>query len=245
MAQIFTISQRYQKYYQRLEPLFKNRQTQAYTMAILSLLTIAFFGVFAIRPTLKTIATLHRQIEDKENLNQKLEDKISALIAAQETYQQIEPSLEKIYSLMPTAVEFPSLIRRLELISVKNSALISGLQIDEVTLYSKDGVKTPAAPTVKEIQQTADATLKAAVPDETAETVTTPTITKNAAQLNITFTISYQGNYLNLANLLNQLTQMDRLVTINSFTLGQPGVGGQTTSSLSLSLNAQAYYLPL
>lgn len=243
MAQLFTISQRYQKYYQRLEPMFKNRQTQAYTMVILSLITIAFFGMFAIRPTLKTIATLHRQIEDKEELNQKLEEKITALIAAQETYQQMETNLEKIYSLMPVEVEFPSLIRRLELVSVANSALISGIQVDEVFLYNKDGTAAPGAPTVEEIQETTDATLNEAVEDAATDVTATPTVPSAASRLDIKFTVSYQGDYLNIVNLLNQLTRMDRLVTINSFALGRQTVG--QTSSLSLSLNAQAYYLPL
>jgi len=237
MTQLMYLGQRYQKYYQRLEPIFKNRQTQALTMVTLSLMTIAFFGNFAVRPTLKTIATLHRQIEDKTFLNQKLEEKITALIAAQDTYQKLETNLEKIYSLMPAEVELPSLIRRLELVSVNNNALISNFQVDSVFLYNKTSLK------VAEATASASPTTENSTPDA-AETQTATSPAASAAKhMQVSFTLIYQGEYQNLANLINQLTQMDRLLNINSFSISKEK--GVQAATLSLSLAANAYYLPL
>ena len=128
---------RYYKYYQKLEPAFKNRKTQAYLMAVLSLMTISFFGFFAIRPTLKTIAVLQRQIIDRKTLNEKLDEKINALILAQDEYRLIEADLPLIYTLLPEKPEFPLLMRLLENLTIQNSATISGIQFDPIVLYEK------------------------------------------------------------------------------------------------------------
>ena len=69
--------------YQSVSQSFKRKKTQAYTMFILSLFTISFFSIFAIRPTLKTVTSLHREIEDLEKIDEKLTTKINQLISAQ------------------------------------------------------------------------------------------------------------------------------------------------------------------
>lgn len=213
MTESLTTSHRYRRYYQNLEPLLKTRQTQAFLMVVMSLVTIAFFGTFAIRPTLKTIATLQRQIEDRSFLNEKLEEKINALILAQEEYQRIASRLPLIYTLLPEKAEFPSLLRRLELLADQNSATISGLQFDPVVLYRE----SPPEVTT----------------DVVSATPSAPTTTP------IYFTLTLNGDYLNLVALLSQLTLIDRLVTIHSVTISKDQSG---ESRLNLGLTTRAYY---
>lgn len=215
MTESIAVTHRYRRYYQNLEPLLKTRQAQAFLMVIMSLVTIAFFGTFAIRPTLKTIATLQRQIEDRSFLNDKLEEKINALILAQEEYQRIAPQLPLIYTLLPEKAEFPSLLRRLELVVDQNSATIAGIQFEPIVLYS--GLPSP-------LESTNDGTI-----ESPSASSTTP----------IHFTLSLSGEYQNLVTFLSQLTLLDRLVTIQSVTITNNQSG---ESQLSLGLQTRAYY---
>ena len=208
---------RYYKYYQKLEPAFKNRKTQAYLMAVLSLMTISFFGFFAIRPTLKTIAVLQRQIIDRKTLNEKLDEKINALILAQDEYRLIEADLPLIYTLLPEKPEFPLLMRLLENLTIQNSATISGIQFDPIVLYEKSPPETETATETK----------------DTAADETIPMF----------FTLSFQGKYQNLINLLDQLTRLERLITINSVDLSVAKLADEM-SELKLGIQSRSYYYP-
>lgn len=207
---------RYRRYYQRLEPLFKSVQTQAYTMVILSLFTITFFGIFAIRPTLKTIASLQRKITDNSEVNQKLEDKINSLIQAQEEYQRVESDLPLIFSLLPDKPEFPSLLRRLENLAIDNNATISGIAFDPIVLYASGSAIVKPVTTTDGPQQS------------------TPMF----------FTLTFSGGYQNLVSLLDQLTKLDRLVTIKTVSLAVAG-NLESRSTLSVSISSRAYYFAL
>ncbi|MEK7166281.1 MAG: type 4a pilus biogenesis protein PilO [Patescibacteria group bacterium] len=215
---------RYHRYYKNITPLFKNRSVQAYTMVILSLFTISFFGVFAIRPTLKTIATLQRQIIDKSFVDEKLEQKINMLIEAQEQYQRIEKELPVIYSLLPEKAEFPALLRQLEIVVIQNEATISGISFDSVILYGDTANKQVALVAVDE-----NTNESAPVQDNT---ISTP----------LFFNLIINGSYDRLVNLLEQLTRLDRLITIHSVELTSSGKEAQST--LNLGVKSSSYYYP-
>lgn len=212
---------RYRHYYQEIEPILKNPKTQAYAMIILSLFTISFFGFFAIRPTLKTIAALQRKISDHTQVNNQLEDKINALIKAQEEYQNIESLIPTIYSLMPQTPEFTSLIRQLEILASQHNIVLSELHVDPLVLYGNQ----PNTPDVTP-QITQDENILA------AET-TTPTFP-------VIFSVSFTGNYQDLVTLLDRLTNFDRIVTIS---LVDINVANEST--LTINVQSRAYYFPL
>ncbi len=47
----------YERYYKRIEPILEGRKAAGYLVLILTFATLAFFGYFAIKPTLATIAS--------------------------------------------------------------------------------------------------------------------------------------------------------------------------------------------
>lgn len=228
MAELF-ITQRYRRYYQKFEPLFKTRQVQAYIMVALSLFTIAFFGAFAIRPTLKTIAVLRRQIGDKTLVKQNLEEKIDNLILAQEEYQHVETDLPTLYSLLPEKAEFPSLLRKLEVLTVENGASISGIQFDPIVLYGETPPPADQSPPVYPAEAQPSGT------DATSTPAPQPVVNFS---IPLFFDIVLTGPYETLLNSLNQLTKLDRLITIESadFT---------NSTHLTVSIQSKAYYYPL
>ena len=133
----------YQRYYQRIGPVLQQPQTAGYLVLILTFATLTFFGYFAIKPTLATIVTLRKQIQDDHFINEKLEQKISDLIAAQESYQQLQPDLPLMYRSIPQAPHFSTLIVALENVTAQYDASISALQAQSLSLY-------PLEPTIKE-----------------------------------------------------------------------------------------------
>lgn len=127
-------SRRFSRYYTALEPLWARPKVQAYTMLILSLFTMSFFGYFAIRPTLTTIMTLRRQIKDANLVDQKLQEKINALSSASVEYEAIKPDLQIILTALPPEAKFAGFVKNLEKISSESGVIIADLSFQTINL---------------------------------------------------------------------------------------------------------------
>lgn len=125
--------QKYSRYYQSFKPVFTDKSGLAYTMAIFSFIALSVFGGFAIRPTLATITTLRKQIEDQRFLNQKMDEKIRSLTLAQKEYSLIQNIIPKIYASLPEDPEIVFLIQELERMTAQSQATFSGLNLGSVT----------------------------------------------------------------------------------------------------------------
>lgn len=128
-ASKLAISSNLSKAYDRVKPLASEKNS-SYLMAILSFATLSFFGVFAIRPTILTAFTLHKDIQDLRVLNQRYENKITDVVRAQSEYEQIRDDIPLIYETLPKTPRFPQLIKTLETIATSSSLRIETLQMD-------------------------------------------------------------------------------------------------------------------
>jgi len=129
---------RYRRYYRNLRELYQRPLVRNFTFLVLSLLTVAFFGIFAIKPSLKTIGELVKEIKDKKMANQKLEQKINALSAAQREYASVQPDLPKVYSVLPRNGDFSKLAKKIEYLAENNKTLISGFRIQKAILFGQE-----------------------------------------------------------------------------------------------------------
>lgn len=103
---------------------------------ILTLFTVAFFGVFAIQPTLSTISSLHRQYEDNQTVYDQLKTKSEALLALrQEHTAKIQPSEELLYQAIPKSPQVPIFVRKLETLANDNNISISNLSTGTVEVF--------------------------------------------------------------------------------------------------------------
>lgn len=127
-------SRRFSRYYTSLEPLWTRPAIRAYTMLILSFFTMAFFGYFAIRPTMTTISALRRQISDAKFVDQQLQNKINALSQVQVAYEAIKPDLPVVMTALPRQPQFPSFVKSLEKISSESNATVVSLRFQSVSL---------------------------------------------------------------------------------------------------------------
>lgn len=125
-------------YFEKIRPFVEKRRTQTYTATILSFLAIALFGWYAVRPTIATIIYLRREITDKTLVNQKMEEKIAALIEAQAVYQTAEPQLPLIKSALPDTPDATELLAQLTRLASSTGASMSAVRIPTVPLAAVD-----------------------------------------------------------------------------------------------------------
>lgn len=123
--------------YRGIETLFQRQEIQAYTMAILSFFALAFFFVFAIRPTLISFFNLQKQISDSRMVEEKLDAKINALLKAQEQYQLLSSDITMMEEVIPPDPKFPELVQRIESLIVEQEATMTAFTTTEFSLLKE------------------------------------------------------------------------------------------------------------
>lgn len=93
---------------------------------------VIIFALFAIRPTLQTMGTLVKELEDKRALNQRLAQKVAALSTAQLQYQGIFERLPVLDQAIPPTPRFEEALLIIEKLASENQLTIVSLQAKEV-----------------------------------------------------------------------------------------------------------------
>lgn len=94
---------------------------------VLTIIAITFFALFAIRPTLLTMAELIKQIDDRKVIDQKLSQKIAALSTAQAELASKQTDALVLDSSVPSTPRFPELLKQIERAASENSVVIGTL----------------------------------------------------------------------------------------------------------------------
>lgn len=183
---------RYKSYFLNVIVVYKRRKDlRMFLEVILSLATISFFAVFALKPTLLTIAELTKEIKTKEETVAKMNEKIQNLERGQQIYTQEQTRISLLKDAIPSAPVPDSFVRQIEGATTKHPITILGMSIGEVTLVGEEKV------------QRKDGDLEA-LP---------------GGARGITFSISATSNYLNLAAFLSTLQDLRRPVKIDAVTI--------------------------
>jgi hypothetical protein len=126
---------RYKRYFLNVVDFYNQRPDfKAFIELILSLSTISVLGVFAIRPTLLTVAQLYKKIEAKEQVLAEMDRKVEDLTQARSVYEQEKSRIELLKSAVPDEPEPDRYVRQVEGLIGKNSADYMGLSVNEVAL---------------------------------------------------------------------------------------------------------------
>lgn len=222
------VYQRYrQDYRRRLKGVSQEPVTQATLVLILSLLTVSFFGIFAIKPTLITIAELIREIKDKEVIEQQLQTKIEALSQAQTDFEKLKPHLEAVEKVMPREVSFLRLLSEINLLAWENKIVLESGHFDRFSLVNKSGILVLEEETEKE-------------PVAKREKKEKEEPEKEHGLAELAFTLVARGNYKNLKKFISDLNNIDRLIVIETTAIGTEKTEEE---GLALDLKAKAFYL--
>lgn len=188
--------------YLKLLPNMEKENTRAFVTIGLTFIALSFFGIFAINPTLTTIAELQKQLEDSQMVDQQLTTKINNLSLLQQQYNLLEKDLPVVYAAIPKTAEAPLLSAQIEALAKKHSIVITTFRIAEVQLASNK-----------------------------------QKITKTSS---FTFTLEAEGTYQNMIDFASDLATLNRIVTVESMSIGRDS----KTNELMLSLRGRQYFKP-
>jgi len=118
----------YKKLYPRLD--MKNKKTASYFALTFTFLTLSFFGIFAIRPTLTTATSLIKSVADLKKFDEEYGSKIDSLIKAQMEYEKIRDDLPLVDSALPGNANFTKLLKTIERFAAQENVSLTQLQVD-------------------------------------------------------------------------------------------------------------------
>lgn len=123
--------------YSKFLPDFKEERTQKFTTIVLTVLTLAFFGLFAINPTVSTILELRKELDDNNFVDTKLVQKINNLSTLQKKYTELQSDLPLIFSAVPQGPEVPLLVAQIQSVAKSSNVSIGNFQSFEVEVPTK------------------------------------------------------------------------------------------------------------
>lgn len=203
----------FHRYYQRLQPALKKPKNRATTTAVFSFLAISLFGLYAIRPTAQTIIYLRREIADKTTLNQQMENKITALIEAQATYETIRDRVDVIEQALPDNPDALILARQLRNLANISGASIAAMQIPSLPIIAQEA--TPGARTA----------VAAAKPLE---------------EFPVTLVVA--GPYAAIETFLDGLLKMRRITNVDTISMKRTFKLGSSSDILQLNVRLKSFY---
>lgn len=118
--------------HRRIIPFINNKKSASYFTLTLSLFSLSFFGLFAIRPTIITAISLFKSVSDLKRLNLDYENKISSLVRGQAEYEQIRENIPLVETAIPSTSSFHKLISALENFAARSDLTINQLQVESV-----------------------------------------------------------------------------------------------------------------
>lgn len=180
---------RYKEYFLNVLNIYKQKEDlRMFLEILLSLATVSFFGAFALRPTLITIAALLTEINSKEEIVAKLDTKIQNLSLATSLMESETARLPLIEDAVPVSASPETFVRQFEGLAAKNGINLLGVSLGQATLLGE---------------------VKKAPPEEGV----TP-LPEDA--LGISFSISLSGNYPELLGFLTDLEKLRRPLAIDT-----------------------------
>lgn len=118
-------------------PDFKEERTQKFTTILLTILTLSFFGIFAINPTISTIVKLRKELEDNKFVDNKLTEKIQNISTLQKKYTILQNDIPLILAAIPQSPEVPLLAAQVQGVAKNSNVLIQNFQTFEVEIQEK------------------------------------------------------------------------------------------------------------
>ncbi|GIW61251.1 MAG: hypothetical protein KatS3mg089_0103 [Patescibacteria group bacterium] len=128
---------RYLSYIRSL-PDIKNEKTQMYIILILTFFAFSFFGIFAITPTLSTIAQLQKSLEDRKFIHTQLETKIKNMTLLQQEYNLLNPQLPLIFAAIPQNPEVVKLVGQIQTLFSNAGISTSSINLQQIDLLKRN-----------------------------------------------------------------------------------------------------------
>jgi Tfp pilus assembly protein PilO len=139
---------RYRQYYHRLWVFYQKPAAKVSIALLLTIFTIIFFAVFAIRPTLLTVAELVKKIQDKKETLAQIEQKAAQLASAQQEYITAQSNLPLLATALPDKPNAQQLMQLIEATAAYHQISLQNVSIGTVS-YSQKAI--PYSPGIQKI----------------------------------------------------------------------------------------------
>lgn len=138
----------YQKYFLNFVALYNKRpDLKAYTEILLSIVTIGIFIVFAIKPTLVTIAELITKINEQQQTSDNMDTKIKNLGIAQNLYTREQSNINLLNQAVPSGPDVANYVRQIEGVMKKENITPLTMSVDQVDVLAASTSATPTTAT--------------------------------------------------------------------------------------------------
>lgn len=129
------------RYYTYIRPALRSKFVRAYSPLIFSLITIAIFSFYAIRPTVTTILSLQKSIDEQTSILNRLQEKVRNLTQGKQNYENLDDGVKtKLNNLVSDNPALAQLINSISSVAQESEASISGLQFQTVNLEAKKNI---------------------------------------------------------------------------------------------------------
>lgn len=130
------LARRYSRYYVYLEPIVADPLVRGYFSLVASLLLVSFFLVFALSPTINTILALQKKIEEQKQVDTALQKKIADLVAAQDSFAQIQEILPAVFVGVPITPTPQTIISGVAVSASASGVKQTGISFHDLPLSS-------------------------------------------------------------------------------------------------------------
>jgi len=180
---------------------------------IVTVIFILFLFIIAIKPTIVTITEIQTNLENLQTFNGKLTTKIKTLKKLSAIFQDNQQRFALLDTAIPPQPEFTLFEKQLRYLIIANNFDILSLSFSRVPL------------------------LESALTEQDEPVNTKDKKGENDLSDKINVNLAANGSYESIKNFISQLQTLNRLVTINSFTISQT-----SDDNLNFAINATTYY---
>jgi Tfp pilus assembly protein PilO len=128
---------RYRRYFVNLGNLYQKREVIVYTGITLSCFAVAFFTMFAIKPTAKTIVTLISDIKNETEIENQLQTKIYNITEAQNIYNANLQVLGMLDEALPESPSLENFVWYLETMFLQQELVIKNIDYEPIAYMGK------------------------------------------------------------------------------------------------------------
>jgi len=212
--------QLYRKYLNQIVVIYQKRNDlRMFLETLLTMGAVIFFGLFAVKPTLVTVAELYRDKQAKEKTLNTLNTKIENLIEAEKLYNQYENEITLLHKAVPSDPRVEEVIRQIEGVTNKNGVLLLSFDFSQVVIKGQ------------------------AVTSEQTKQQENNTNNNNSAPSEIHFDLSVAGEYNQLSSFLSDLERMRRPIKFLEFDFRKPPTGVEAAGSILLNIKGAISYI--
>lgn len=209
---------RYKSFFLNVSTQYKERaDIKVYLEILLSLITITIFSVFALRPTLITIAQLIKEVETKKEALAEINSKIQKLSQAQIIYDQQRKNISLLNSAVPDKALPHVIARQIEALTSKNNVEILRVNLGEAQILAAQDTNNTSS-TQNQISP------------------------KQEFEISLQTEVNIE-NYQNLLNLISDLEKLRMPIKFDSLSLSSKENEKDNTKKVSLFLSGKMPYL--